>query len=139
MAVQIEASYGLGTQGPLYFGGGDEVTLLRVPEIRSAVRRALEQAQIEARRILETHRTSLDQLAAALLRNNFLDRDEVRDAVDPALYANVEGKPALTIGVAGPPPGTLSGGLDQSMARLCRKPPECQQGLRESTLKGKTC
>lgn len=104
IAVQIEASYGLGAQGPLYFGSGDQGTLLRIPEIRSAVRRALEQAQIDARRLLETHRASLDQLAAALLRNNFLDRDEVRDAVDPALYANVEGKPALTIGVAGPAP-----------------------------------
>jgi ATP-dependent Zn protease len=102
IAVRMEATFGLGAQGPLYFGTDEEAALLRLPEIRAAVRHTLEQAEIEARQLLETHRASLDRLAMALLRTDYLDRDEIRDAVDPALYAKAAGKPPIAHDAAGP-------------------------------------
>jgi cell division protease FtsH len=93
LAVRIEAIYGLGAQGPLWFGAEHKADLLRVPEIRAAARRTLEQAQAEARQLLQAHRSALDRLAAALLAKDFLDRDEIQAAVHPLVIVNSTDEP----------------------------------------------
>ena len=93
LAVAIEATYGLGSQGPLWYVADNQTELLRVPEIRAAARRTLEQAQAQARRLLQDHRPCLDRLAETLLRKGFLDREEIRAAVHPLEVCNITDKP----------------------------------------------
>lgn len=78
IALQIEASFGLGALGLLYIGEEPEKRdLLHSPELRAAVARRLERAHAAALDLLRKNRPALDALAEALFAKSYLDRPEI--------------------------------------------------------------
>jgi len=70
--------------GPLNYSDGDTSLLQQRPYgeataslIDSEVRRIAEESQAEAEKLLSEHRSQLDALAAALLKNDSLDEAEI--------------------------------------------------------------
>jgi len=110
LAIKLETTFGLGDQGPLWLGDrGDSSNVLLLPEIRIAVRKTLDTAQARAVRILEDRRQSLDRLAEALIKNNYLDRDEIRALVDPGLLPMPEAISIAAIAMPDDAPGITAG------------------------------
>jgi len=78
IALQIEASFGLGTLGLIYIDDEpDKRDLLLIHNLREAVARSLERAHSAALDLLKQNRAALDALAGALFAKGYLDRAEI--------------------------------------------------------------
>ena len=85
LALQLESAYGLGHNGPLWLGEATNPRdLLLMPEMRAAVRRSIEAAEIAAIELLTRNRAALDALAQVLFANGYLDRAEIDAALAKA-------------------------------------------------------
>ena len=109
LVVRLETSYGLGQFGPVSVGSTLTTRdLLLMPELRNAVRQALEAAEAQALELLTTNRHSLDALADALFQSGYLDRAEIDNVLAAAPLRRKQAQAALVPSPAGSqatPPG----------------------------------
>jgi uncharacterized membrane protein len=100
--VRLETSYGLGQFGPVSVGSMLTTRdLLLMPELRNAVRQALEAAEAQASELLTTNRPSLDALADALFQGGYLDRAEIDNVLAAAPLRRKQAQAALVPSAAG--------------------------------------
>ncbi|MFJ1293444.1 AAA family ATPase, partial [Paracoccus yeei] len=75
VALDLETRYGLGAEGPLWFG--DNAAPMRDPALRARIRRHLETAEAHAAALLGPHRALLEDMAAALVTRRELSDDDL--------------------------------------------------------------
>ena len=75
VALDLETRYGLGAEGPLWFG--DSAAPMRDPALRARIRRHLETAEARAAALLAPHRALLEDMAAALVTRRELSDDDL--------------------------------------------------------------
>lgn len=82
LAVGLEASYGLGSLGPLWLGQSEHlVASLNHVHLGGKIGDILHHAGSEARRALTENRAALERLAKALLDASYLDATQIRNAL----------------------------------------------------------
>ena len=101
MALDLETRYGLGAEGPLWFG--DNAAAWRDPALRARIRRHLEAAEARAAALLAPHRALLEDMAAALVTRRELSDDDLTPWLE-RLDLEVAAQVMLDIEQPTPPP-----------------------------------
>ena len=81
MALAMETSYGFGGEG-LVWSPSDICGRIEDPVLRAAVRDRLDDAEAEARRVLQCHRVLMLEMAKDLMRHRLLDGADLQLWVD---------------------------------------------------------
>lgn len=78
LASGIECSFGLGNYGPLSFGEEPRIAeLMAIPEAAASLKSILATAHDRAVKLIEADRSTLNRLAAALIKRGYLEREEI--------------------------------------------------------------
>lgn len=81
IALGMETSYGFGTDG-LVWSPSETHRRIEDPVLRAAVRNRLDEAEADARRVLERHRVLLLEMAKDLMRHRLLDGADLQLWID---------------------------------------------------------
>jgi len=97
LAVAMEASFGLGSLGPLWLGPPDKLLgSLPHTQLGPKVRAVLHHAGAEARRALAENLAALERLAKALVEASYLDAAQIRVALGPIRTIKVRAVPGMS-------------------------------------------